>query len=227
MDPEVLFFPDREGLRRWFESHPAGTREVWVGFRKAHVPTPGLKYLEAVEEALCFGWIDTTVRRLDEDRYAHRFTPRREGSHWSPTNLALFRELRRTGRVAPAGLRAFQDRETRDPRRYSYEAGARSLSPEYVAKFRRYPGAWARFEDEPPSYRRLAAHWVMSAVRDETRERRLTELIDASGRGSRPRAFLVERATREGPGAASREPEPTPRIPVSRRRRPRRPGAVK
>jgi uncharacterized protein YdeI (YjbR/CyaY-like superfamily) len=200
MEPEVLYFPDRDGLRRWFEQHHSGAREVWVGFWKAHVPASGLKYLEAVEEALCFGWIDTTVRRVDEDRYAHRFTPRRDGSRWSDSNLARFRALRRAGRVAPAGRSAYQRRERADPRRYSHEGGARPLSPELVAKFRSYAKAWAHFESEPPSYRRLAAHWVMSAVRDETRDRRLTELIDASGRGSRPRAFLVERAARESTG---------------------------
>jgi len=227
MASDPLYFPDRDGLRHWFEAHHSDTPDVWVGFWKAHVATPGLKYLEAVEEALCFGWIDTTVRRVDDDRYAHRFTPRREGSRWSDSNLVRFRELRRAGRVAPPGLAAYRNRERRDDRSYSYEARSRALAPEFVAKFRSFPKAWAYYGREPPSYQRLAAHWVMSAVRDETRERRLTELIDAAGRGSRPRAFLVERAARESAGFVSNPTDSGLRTTVARRRPVRRPGAVK
>jgi uncharacterized protein YdeI (YjbR/CyaY-like superfamily) len=218
MDPEIQFFPARVGLRAWFERNHATAREVWVGFHKVHVADPSIQYLEAVEEALCFGWIDTTVRRVDDDRYAHRFTPRRERSRWSDVNVLRFQELARAGRVTPAGRRAFDARAPADPRRYSYEARPKNLSRAYLQRFRASEAAWSFFESEPPSYRRLAEHWVMSAVREETRERRFAELVEASRRSTRPRAFLVERAARDAaetrPVTRSREGRKRP----SRRR---------
>jgi len=209
MDLEIRYFPSRTGLRVWFERNHASAREIWVGFPKVHVPTPSVQYLEAVEEALCFGWIDTTVRRVDADRYAHRFTPRREGSRWSDVNLLRFRELARAGRVVPAGQRAYEHRQRTDSRRYSYEKGPKSLSPSYRKRFGSAAGAWAFFRGEARSYRRLAEHWVMSAAREETRERRFAELLDASRHSTRPRAFLVAREARERlepPSGAHRKP---------------------
>ena len=101
------FFATREELRAWFEAHHADASELWVGFYKAHTGRAGVVYLQAVDEALCFGWIDTTVRRIDDDRYANRFTPRRPDSNWSAVNRRRFAELDLDGRVRPAGRLAF------------------------------------------------------------------------------------------------------------------------
>lgn len=115
-DPQrVRFFPTRADLREWFEAHHADAGEIWVGFYKAHTGRVGATYADAVEEALCFGWIDTTVRRIDEDRYANRFVPRRPDSSWTPTNRALFRELERRGLVNDAGRIAFSRSANRSP----------------------------------------------------------------------------------------------------------------
>ena len=108
MTGPVRFFNSRDELRAWFEGHHASDPELWIGFYKAHTGRIGLGYPEAVEEALCFGWIDTTVRRVDEDRYTNRFVPRAPGSHWTPTNRALFRSLAREGKVVAAGRVAFE-----------------------------------------------------------------------------------------------------------------------
>jgi uncharacterized protein YdeI (YjbR/CyaY-like superfamily) len=215
MNPDARFFASPTELRAWFETHHTTERELWVGFWKAHTGQPGVDYLAAVDEALCFGWIDTTVRRLDDRRYAHRFTPRRKGSRWSDVNREKFERLRREGRLAPAGVKAFEDR-TGDERAYSYEARRRSLPPELLRQFRRTASAYRFFSEQPPSYRRLAAHWVASAVQPATRERRFAELVRASAAGTRPRPFLVARADRTAADAA-----------VSARRRRARPGALK
>ena len=104
------FFGSAQQLRNWFEAHHANSDEVWIGFYKAHTGKKGVSYPEAVREALCFGWIDTTVRRIDDDRYANRFTPRRPGSHWTDGNRRLFHELEAAGQVHASGRAAFDRR---------------------------------------------------------------------------------------------------------------------
>lgn len=107
----VTVFADAAAFRDWLEEHHADARELWVGLYKKGVDKASMTYLEAVEEALCFGWIDGIARRIDEEVTAQRFTPRRARSSWSATNVARFDELRRHGRVHPAGLRAFEARK--------------------------------------------------------------------------------------------------------------------
>ena len=194
MLPTARFFATPDELRAWFAAHHATERELWVGFHKAHTGRTGVDYLAAVDEALCFGWIDTTVRRLDDRRYAHRFTPRRAGSRWSEVNRAKFARLKRAGRVAPAGERAFAER--REDRPYSYERDRAELAPDQLARLRADAAAWRYFSAQPPSFQRLAAHWVTSAARPATRDRRLAELLRTAAAGTRPRPFLVARADR-------------------------------
>ncbi len=172
-------------------AHHASAPEVWIGFYKAHTGRIALGYSEAVEEALCFGWIDTTVRRIDEDRYTNRFVPRRSASPWSAINRALYRRLEAQGLVGPAGRAAFQ--RSSGQATYSYEHRPRTLAPSLRTRFRAHVRAWRLFASQPTGYRRLAAFWVMSAKRPATRARRLEELIRASGRGRKPRAFEVGR----------------------------------
>jgi len=202
--PKVAWVPDRvqffrgpKELRAWFATNHTREREIWIGFYKAHTGRQGLTYLQAVEEALCFGWIDTTVRRIDEERYTNRFVPRRPGSAWSRVNREKFRELADAGRVAEAGHVAF-GRGTR-PSAYSYERRLTKLPRAYLARLRANPRAWSYFSTQPPGFQRLVAYWIMNAQREVTRERRLAELIATSAEGQRPRAFVVERSvTRAG-----------------------------
>jgi uncharacterized protein YdeI (YjbR/CyaY-like superfamily) len=224
--PAAKFFRTSDELRAWFSTHHASAPELWVGFHKAHTKRAGVDYVAAVEEALCFGWIDTTVRRLDKDRYAHRFTPRRKGSQWSRVNRDRLDQLRAAGRVTEAGERAFAERAP-DDRSYSYERRSEELPGPLLARFRADTAAWRYFSEQPPSYRRLAAHWVVSAVRPETREKRLGDLIGASSRATRPRPFLVARSERasldSGPGKVRNSRSGPNRRP----RRRARPGALK
>lgn len=189
MTPEEIarrtrFFRDRAELRAWFEAHHAEATEVWLGYPKKGVDRAGVSYGEAVEEALCFGWIDGQVRSLGPETYANRYTPRTARSPWSQTNLAKATELLASGRMHPAGRRAF---ESRDPARagYSFEEPPRPLPPAFRRRLRADTAAWRFFEAQSASYRRVATFWVTSAARASTRERRLERLIELSRNGRR------------------------------------------
>jgi uncharacterized protein YdeI (YjbR/CyaY-like superfamily) len=184
----AIFFSSPADFRRWLEENHATARELWLGFYKKGARRAGLSYAEAVDEALCYGWIDGLTRRRDEEAYVQRFTPRRPGSNWSMVNIAKVEELRRDGRMRPAGIAAY---EQRDPRRdgvYSYERRA-ALPAELEARLRADEAAWAYWQAETPSYRRGAVGWVLEAKREQTRERRLAELIADSAGGRRIKPY--------------------------------------
>ncbi len=219
MPTEARFFATVAELRAWFADDHASDAEVWIGFFKAHARRDGVDYEAAVDEAVCVGWIDTTVRRIDDDRYAHRFTRRRPGSHWSASNHARIVRLRREGRLLPAGETAFANRGPDTPT-YLSERPVTRWPAELSRRFRADRAAWRHFSAQTPSYRRLATQWVLSAVRPETRERRFHDLLVASRAGTRPRPFVVPRADRSGATpVGSRRPErPSPTSRRSRRR---------
>jgi uncharacterized protein YdeI (YjbR/CyaY-like superfamily) len=171
---EAVFFSTPDELRAWFERNHENATELLVGYYKKSAGRSGLKHSEAVEQALCFGWIDGIGRRIDDERYQVRFTPRRKGSVWSAINVAKVTELTERGLMHPAGLRAFESRRPDRVATYSYEQpqGA-ELDEDQLARLQAEPAAWAWFSRQASSYRRSAAHWVISAKRAETRERRL------------------------------------------------------
>lgn len=184
-----IHFDSAADFRAWLEEHHADIDELWVGFyKKAYRKATGrggITYLEAVDEALCFGWIDGLKKRVDEASYTHRFTPRRPKSQWSAANVRRVRELKSQGRMAPAGLAAFEARDPDEPAGYSYESRAKELDPALEETFRGDRKAWEFFRRQPPGYRKLAVHWVMSAKREATRRRRLDAIVDASRDGER------------------------------------------
>jgi uncharacterized protein YdeI (YjbR/CyaY-like superfamily) len=166
-------------FRAWLEKHHATASELFVRCAKAHVKT-GLTYRQALDEALCLGWIDGVRHSVDAASFSQRFSPRKPRSAWSTVNIKRFRELQAERRVTPAGLRAF---ETGVKSQYSFESRPSALSPAYRRRFRSHTRAWAFFEALPPGYRRTCCFWVMSAKQPETRERRLDVLIARSARG--------------------------------------------
>ena len=184
--PEPVFFTTPGELRAWFERYHAVAPELLVGYWKRHTGRSGVTHAEAIEQALCFGWIDSVGRRIDDDRYQVRFTPRRTGSVWSAVNVDTVARLTEQGLMRPAGRQAF---ETRRPDRvavYSYEQPADARFDEaQLARLRADDAAWAWFSAQPPSYRRAATHWVVSAKRADTRERRLQQLIEDAAQGRR------------------------------------------
>lgn len=179
------FFPSADAFRAWLGLHHAGERELYVGFYKKASGKQGLTYREAVDEALAHGWIDGVVRRMDDERHVQRFTPRRPKSNWSLINIRRVEELTRLGRMTPAGLAAFQARTAARSGIYAYENRPTALTPEQERSIRANARAWRYFQDETPSYRRTVAWWVASAKREETRRRRLEELIAHSAMGRR------------------------------------------
>jgi uncharacterized protein YdeI (YjbR/CyaY-like superfamily) len=181
------FFESAAEFRAWLEHHHATAPELWVGFYKKASGKAGLGYPEAVDAALCFGWIDGIKKRVDDVSYTHRFTPRRPGSIWSAINTRRVGDLRKRGLVAAAGLAAFDRREEKRTAIYTYENQPATLAPAYERAWRANRRAWSFFNAQPAGYQRLAKGWIMSAKRDETRRRRLEIMIDASARGMRTR----------------------------------------
>jgi uncharacterized protein YdeI (YjbR/CyaY-like superfamily) len=167
-------FAGPASFRRWLEKNHALVSELILLCRKTGAAGRGVTYREALDEALCIGWIDGVRRAVDETTFSVRFTPRKPKSAWSAVNIARARELEAEGRMHPAGLAAFRARVKPE---YSYESRPRALSPACLAKLRANPRAWRFFSAQAPWYRRTCAFWIMSAKRPETRERRLEELI--------------------------------------------------
>ena len=185
------FFTTPAAFRRWLERNHDKADELLVGFWKKDSGKPSITWPESVDEALSFGWIDGVRRRIDDESYSIRFTPRRRGSIWSAVNIKRATELSKLGRMAPAGLRAFEARDEKKSAIYSYENRPRDLAPEYEKRFRANEKAWDFWSAQPPGYRRLATYWVMEAKKEETRERRLTLLIDDSAHGRRLGALSI------------------------------------
>lgn len=179
------FFRSAASFRAWLASHHATEQELLVGFHKVATGPRTMTYKEALDEALSFGWIDGIRRRLDDERYTIRFTPRKPTSIWSAVNIKRVKVLKAEGRMMPAGLAAFAKRDEKRSANYSYERGHAELDAEALENFSRNPGALAFYQQQAPWYRRTTAHWVSSAKRPETRARRLRTLIDYSARGER------------------------------------------
>jgi len=185
---DPIFFASPDKLRRWFDEHHATADELWLGSYKKATGKPSVTWSEAVDEALCVGWIDSVRYSLDSERSAQRFTPRRKGSNWSAVNVVKAAELTKQGRMRPAGLAAFEARKPERSGIYSYEQRHQArLEPDEEARFRAEGSAWTWFEKQAPSFRTAAVWWVTSAKRPETRSRRLTTLIEDAAAGRRPK----------------------------------------
>jgi uncharacterized protein YdeI (YjbR/CyaY-like superfamily) len=176
-----VFFAKPSEFRAWLEKHHDNTREVWVGFHKRSSGKSSITWPESVDEALCFGWIDAVRKRIDEAGYTIRFTRRKPGSVWSVVNIGRAKELIRLGRMQPDGLKAFEQRTDERSALYSYEQRqSAKLNGAFEKQFRANKKTWEFFLAQAPWYRRAAAHWVLSAKKDETKVKRLAKLIKDS-----------------------------------------------
>jgi uncharacterized protein YdeI (YjbR/CyaY-like superfamily) len=181
---EPTYFSTAAELRAWFKRHHAREQELVVGFYKKGSGVPSITWPEAVDEALCVGWIDGVRHSVDEHRYTNRFTPRKARSSWSSVNIKRAQELIESGRMRPAGQEAFDRRSEDRSAIYSYEQrGEASLDPRQERRFRANRAAWRFFQSQPAGYRQTAVYWVASAKKEETRDRRLAILIDDSENG--------------------------------------------
>jgi uncharacterized protein YdeI (YjbR/CyaY-like superfamily) len=179
---DVPFFESPSAFRTWLEEKHDTAQELWVGFYKISSGKPSITWPEAVDEALCFGWIDGVRKSINESSYTIRFTPRKPGSIWSAVNIKRVGELSQLGRMQPAGLKAFEKRIERRSGRYSYE-NAVELDEAYEQQFRANQRAWDFFQSRPASYRRAAIWWVVTAKKEETKLKRLATLIEDSEHG--------------------------------------------
>lgn len=183
---DIRFFEHPEQLRAWFQEHHASAEELFVGYYKKASGKTSITWQQSVDEALCFGWIDSVRRSLDEESYCNRFTPRKPNSIWSAVNIARVEALSQEGRMQPAGLAAFERRKQAKSRVYSYEQAQPSeLSEALLAQFQLNSDAWNFFQAQAPSYQRTAIHWIMSAKQEATRQRRLEQLISDSAQQRR------------------------------------------
>jgi uncharacterized protein YdeI (YjbR/CyaY-like superfamily) len=172
-------------FRTWLEKNHATATELELRLFKVHAADRGITYTQALDEALCFGWIDGVLHRLDEHSFSQRYTPRKPKSTWSRRNIAHVERLTKEGRMAPAGLAAFNARTEARTGVYSFEQARPDLTPAFLKALRTNAAAWAFYQAQASWYRRTTGHWVMSAKREETRVKRLAILIDCSARGTR------------------------------------------
>jgi uncharacterized protein YdeI (YjbR/CyaY-like superfamily) len=184
------FFRTAAAFRKWLEKNHDTADELLIGFHRLDSGRGGLTYREALDEALCFGWIDGLRKRYDESSYTVRFSPRISGSIWSVINTTRMEELIKLGRVHVAGTKVFQQRDKKKSKLYSYEVGSCQLAAEFEARFRATPTAWEFYQAQPPWYRRVSCYWVMSAKKEETRLRRLASLIGDSANGQRIKQLI-------------------------------------
>jgi uncharacterized protein YdeI (YjbR/CyaY-like superfamily) len=175
------YFATAAEFRAWLREHHDTADELWMGLYKKGSGVQSITWSEAVDEALCYGWVDSIRKGIDDRRYMNRFTPRKPNSNWSEANVRRVEELTRQGRMRAAGRKAFEARRPRQAAAYSYEQRYEiELPPDLERRFRANKQAWTWFRDQSPSYRSMALYWLMSAKKPETRERRLDTLIEDS-----------------------------------------------
>jgi len=166
----------RAAWRAWLAAHHDREKEIWLVYNKRHTGAPRVEYDDAVEEALCFGWIDSIVRTIDADRYAQKFTPRKAKSKWSELNRRRFAKMVREGKMTPAGLAKSPPQDENGATKNKPSAG--DSVPGYIEEALRANGvAWANFSNLAPSYRRLYVGWIENAKKEETRRKRLAEAV--------------------------------------------------
>ncbi|MCI0706489.1 MAG: YdeI/OmpD-associated family protein [Ignavibacteriae bacterium] len=180
-----IFFKSQSELRQWYKKNYDKLTEMWVGFYNVASGKQSVTYKQALDEALCFGWIDGVRKRTDDESYIMRFTPRKKKSYWSDVNTKRAKELIKLGKMHSSGLKVFNARDQQKTKRYSFERKTATIDGELGIKFKANKKAWEFFEVQAPYYKRVFSHWVTSAKQEETQHRRLDVLIKASAAGRR------------------------------------------
>ena len=180
-----LFFPTPSDFRKWLAKHHAITAELWVGYYKKDSGKPSITWPESVDQALCYGWIDGVRKSIDASRYKIRFTPRKSGSVWSSINIKRVQALIEEKQMTPAGLKAYESRKENRSGIYSYEQRRAELEEPYDRLLKKNKAAWRFFQSQPPSYRKTASWWIISAKQEATRRKRLEKLIAHSAQEER------------------------------------------
>ncbi|HTB80441.1 MAG TPA: YdeI/OmpD-associated family protein [Opitutaceae bacterium] len=200
---KVVYFPSAAHFRRWLKTNHAAMTELWIGFYKKDSGRGGLTYAGALDEALCFGWIDGVRKNTGPDSYAIRFTPRKAKSIWSLVNVRHAERLTAAGKMHAAGLKAFAARQTHKTGIYAFEQNPKKLPASYEREFRASKKAWAFFIAQAPWYQRTAIYKVVSPKQEATRLRWLGLLITDSTKGKRL-DVLTSLAKRPAPSSAGK-----------------------
>ncbi len=177
---KTFYAKDRNAWRAWLRKNSKSANEIWLVFYKKNSGKRSISFSDALDEALCFGWIDALVRSIDQSRYAQRFVPRKPTSSWSSINIERAKYLINEGRMTPAGMKAFGNHELRKTQPHP-AALPRSLERKFKADRR----AWNNFQALPQGYKRMTIGWVASAKNEETQTKRLGKLIEFSARNER------------------------------------------
>jgi len=181
---QIKIFSSSAEFREWLETNHDRVPELWLGLYNQRTDKKSITYREALDEALCFGWIDGVRKSINQTTYKQRFTPRKPKSYWSAVNIRRVDALAKLGRMAPSGVKAFE-RRTSDSGKYSFESRPKKLPLAYERQFKANPRAWEFFRAQAPWYQRTSSFWVVSAKQEETRQRRLATLINDSQKGRR------------------------------------------
>lgn len=176
----ILFFKTKSDLRNWFEKYHQIEKELFLGYYKLHAKKESVTWSESVDEAICFGWIDGIRRKIDDESYQIRFTPRNPKSNWSAVNIEKFKNLQKLGLIHKEGLEVFSKKTEEKSKTYSYERKNAELSKEFEAEIKKNKKAWLYFTKLAPSYKKASIHWVMSAKQIKTQSSRLKILIESS-----------------------------------------------
>jgi len=176
-----VFFASPSDLRKWFEKNSETENELVIGYYKKATGKASIDWSQSVDQALCFGWIDGIRKSIDDESYQIRFTPRNPKSHWSRVNIEKAENLIKLGLMKPAGLKLYKNRDKKKSRQASYEQQKVELRKDFIQLFKKNKKAWDFFSKHlAPSYQKTSIHWVMSAIREETKRRRLDILIESS-----------------------------------------------
>jgi uncharacterized protein YdeI (YjbR/CyaY-like superfamily) len=179
----IKFFKSSSDFRKWLEANHASAPELWVGFYKKTSARTSVTWPESVDQALCFGWIDGIRKSINDISYKIRFTPRKSTSVWSTVNVRRALALTNQGLMHPKGLEALEKRKDNRSGIYSYEQRTDAMPEPYAQKLRANKAAWDFFQTQVPSYRKVVSWWVVSAKKEETRQKRLDKLIEDSAQG--------------------------------------------
>jgi len=180
-----IFFTNSSEFRAWLEENHLKAKELWVGYYRVETGRPSMTWSESVDQALCFGWIDGIRKKVDDEGYCIRFTPRKKTSTWSRINIDKVEELKKKGLMRPAGLEAYSHKKDNNSGIYSFENEVKDLPEEYVLSFQKDKTAWEFYSAQPPSYRKVTTHWILSAKLEKTRQNRLEKLMAESRRQRR------------------------------------------
>lgn len=176
---KATFFSNQNEFRKWLEKHHKKETELMVGFYKVGSGKPSMTWSQSVDQALCFGWIDSVRKSIDEESYCIRFTPRRKTSIWSAVNIKKMEELGKAGLMTEAGLQAYSYRTESKSEIYAHEKPS-GIAVEYEKLFKKDKPAWSFFEKQAPSYKKIIIYWIMSAKQEKTRLSRLEKVINES-----------------------------------------------